>query len=227
MQLDKYTLILASKSPRRKELLGHLNIPFSIVSEDVEEVSTFSDPIAFCKDIAFQKGHAVMQGLLKHPGLYTKFLPLVVSSDTIVTLDHEIYGKPRTVSEASEMLMKLSGKTHKVITSVYMESLDQNRELKSRIFACETLVTFSQISMDILNDYLRTGDSLDKAGAYGIQGKGLTFVSKVEGSYSNVVGFPLDSFIEELKTFLGFSGDESGIWRESFCDFVDESLLTS
>lgn len=227
MQLDKFTLILASKSPRRRELLGHLNIPFVILSEDVEEVSDFHDPVAICNDIASQKGRAVMQSLEKHPKLYKSFLPFVVSSDTIVTLGDKIYGKPKSVEEASSMLMELSGKTHRVITSVYMASLDQRGGLKSKVFACETDVTFSPISMDILKHYLDTGDSLDKAGAYGIQGQGLTFVDKVNGSYSNVVGFPLSTFVDELRNFLGFENDQSGLWRECFADSVDESIFTA
>ncbi len=227
MQLDKFTLILASKSPRRKELLGHLDIPFVILSEEVDEVSEFSDPVAICNDIASQKGHAVMKSLEHHPKLYKSFLPLVVSSDTIVTLGDKIYGKPCSIEEASSMLMELSGKTHRVITSVYMASLDQKSELKSKVFACETDVTFAPISMDVLSHYLDSGDSLDKAGAYGIQGQGLTFVDEVKGSYSNVVGFPLSTFIAELKAFLGFSDDEAGLWRECFADSVDESIFTA
>lgn len=225
MQLDKFSLILASRSPRRKELLGWIDIPFVIISEDIDEKSDFTNPVAVCNDIACQKGMAVMRRLEKTKGLTSDFLPLVVSSDTIVTLGDKIYGKPRSVQEASVMLMELSGKTHRVITSVYISSIDQRGERKSKVFSCETDVTFTNISMDVLSNYLETGDSLDKAGAYGIQGKGLTFISKVSGSYSNVVGFPLDEFIAELKTFLGFKDDQSGLWRECFVESIDESLL--
>lgn len=213
MQLDRYELILASKSPRRKELLGWIDIPFRIISLEIDEISSFSNPTAVCKDIATQKGKAVFNHLKEEKSFLGKF---IVSSDTIVTCDGIIYGKPDSIDEASQMLLALSGKEHNVITSVYMCFVDSNRILHEHVFACETKVTFANISMDILDNYLKTGDSLDKAGAYGIQGKGLTFISKIEGSYSNVVGFPLDTFIQELKTFLGYNNDEKGEWRENF-----------
>jgi len=111
------------------------------------------------------------------------------------------------------MLLELQGETHEVITAVYMgrQDLDSGEFLHSA-FYCTSKVTFNAIPDDILDHYLKTGDSLDKAGAYGIQGPGLTFISHLEGSYSNVVGFPLAEFIKQLKEFLG----EEINWRSLF-----------
>lgn len=224
MQSDKLTLVLASASPRRKELLGWMDIPFVIHSSDIDENSLHTDPVAICKDVAQQKGVAVLDCLKKHPLFLKGFNPFVVSADTIVTLGDMIFGKPKNVVHASEMLMALSDKTHKVITAVYLGMIDSSGHFRQHVFSCETDVTFSAIPMDILSHYLSSGDSLDKAGAYGIQGKGLTFVSSVSGSYSNVVGFPLSHFIEETKRFLHLDNDDAGAWRQMFSADVSAVL---
>ncbi len=216
MQSDKLTLILASGSPRRKELLGWLDIPFIIYSADIDENSEHDHPMAICKDVAQQKGLAVVEQVKKHSLFLKGFNPLIVSADTIVTLGNTIFGKPKDVVQASEMLMSLSNKTHRVITAVYLAMIDSRGHFRQHTFACETDVTFSAIPMDILSNYLASGDSLDKAGAYGIQGKGLTFISSVLGSYSNVVGFPLSHFVQELKLFLGAENDVTDAWRKQF-----------
>lgn len=217
MPLDShYTLVLASQSPRRKELLGWVDIPFLICCADLDETSDFQDPLAICKDIAHQKGRAVLEQLKLSPHFMKEMHPLIVSADTIVTLNGIIFGKPADRGHAAEMLMALSGKTHRVITAVCLMGINPQGQLRQHTFACETDVTFAPISMDILSHYLDSGESLDKAGSYGIQGKGLTFVSDVRGSYSNVVGFPLNEFIDQLKTFLDMAHDDAGAWRQYF-----------
>lgn len=222
MQSDKLTLILASGSPRRKELLGWIDIPFMVKSADIDEVSDYQDPLAICKDIAEKKGNAVLEMIKAHPAFLRGLNPFIVSADTIVTLDDVIFGKPSSVLQAGEMLMALSGKTHRVITAVTMIMVRADGHLKRHTFSCETDVTFSPIRMDILSHYLESKDSLDKAGAYGIQGKGLTFVSKVAGSYSNVVGFPLTDFLDELRYFLECHQDDSGVWRNMFLNDLSQ-----
>jgi septum formation protein len=204
MEFDKYRLILASASPRRKELLSWLQIPFDIIPSDIEEYSEVSDPALLSEDLALQKGKAVWD---KSPADN----PIVVASDTVVALGQTVYGKPKDKEDARRILLKLSGKTHTVFTGV---SLIANRagQLRQHCFHSSTQVTFDSISEDILDPYLETGESLDKAGAYGIQGPGLCFISHVEGSYSNVVGFPLSEFITELKSFIGQKED----WRSCF-----------
>lgn len=204
MELNKYKLILGSQSPRRKELLSWANIPFEVLTADLDEVSTEFDPEEVAMDIAHQKGKAVFDRV------DIKVNPFVISSDTIVVLDQKIYGKPKDREDAKRILTELSDKTHFVITGVCFIFHDETGKMREHRFYDQTDVTFNEITPDLMESYLDTGDSLDKAGAYGIQGPSLTFISKVEGSYSNVVGFPLDRVISELKIILGEN------WRSRF-----------
>ncbi len=207
MQEKIFKLVLGSQSPRRKELLSYLNIPFDIVTADLDEVSSHKDPVKVVKDLAEQKGQAVLAECLKK---YDKDItPLIISSDTIVCLGDIIFNKPENTDDAKRILMQLSGKSHIVRTGVTFTC--PQREAYS--FVVETKVEFDHISPEILEIYIATGDSLDKAGAYGIQGPSLTFISKISGSYSAVVGFPLSDVVRELK---GFLADESENWRERF-----------
>ena len=196
--LNRRTLILGSQSPRRKELLSWLNIPFKVQVADLEEISNESEPSDVALDIASQKAHAVANNC------QTDQHPFIISSDTIVVLDGKIYGKPKDKNDARIILNELSNRTHQVITGVsfyFYESA--NAKWREHLFFDSTEVTFNEITNDLMEAYLVTGDSLDKAGAYGIQGPSLTFISKVNGSYSNVVGFPLDKIVSELKIILG------------------------
>ncbi|HXH76494.1 MAG TPA: Maf family protein [Bacteriovoracaceae bacterium] len=209
---SKLKLILASASPRRKELLGHLKLPFEILTLNVPEESDLSDPAGFSLEIAKCKGQAVMDHLLKvRPS--ENFM--VVSADTIVSMGNRIYGKPRDRDEARQFLSELAGKTHSVFTAVSV-MLIFNGNHSEFSFVDESRVTFDKIAPDVMEKYLDTGDSLDKAGAYGIQGPSLTFISKVEGSYSNVVGFPLSRFIEETQKFLKDKFPQEPSWFKLF-----------
>jgi septum formation protein len=192
---EKLSLILGSGSPRRKELLSYLNIPFTIITADLEEHSDSTEPSLFAVEISEQKGEAVFDSLEVKENI------LVISSDTIVVLKDKIYGKPGNREVAKEMLLELSGQTHEVITAVSFFT----SEGKYSFFE-STKVTFEPIEPELLERYLDTGESLDKAGAYGIQGASLFFISKLEGSYSNVVGFPLDRVLCKLK--------EKGYWTK-------------
>lgn len=217
VQKSKYSLVLASKSPRRKELLGWMKIPFEIVVQDTDEISSFSRVDEVVVDVAKQKGHAVLKELSKRDDFLKSYFPLIVSSDTIVTLGDTIYGKPKNADDARRMLLELSDKTHKVLTAVHIIAHDlKTNKLKEHSFYCMTDVTFENISKDLLDVYIGTNESLDKAGSYGIQGPSLTFISNVNGSYSNVVGFPLSDFINHLKEFLGYTDDCHGAWRSLF-----------
>ncbi len=204
----KYQLVLASNSPRRKELLGWIDVPFIIQGSDVEEVSDASDPVQFALDIAKLKGESVWE-ILDH-----KLNPLIVASDTLVELNGKILGKPSSRDEAQAMLEELAGNWHRVVTSVFIRA-EVDGQVRDREFAVETRVKFGEIPKDIMIPYLNSKESMDKAGAYGIQGKGLTFVEALEGSYSNVVGFPLYEFLNHLKDFLPVSGSKEN-WRECF-----------
>ncbi len=199
MELNKYKLILGSQSPRRKELLSWLNIPFSILTADLDEIShePYSEKIAM--DLASQKAHAVWDKLGE-----SKEHNFVIASDTIVVLNDKLYGKPKDKDDARRILMELSGQTHLVITGVcfLFKNLETNK-IREHLFYDSTEVDFNEITEDLLESYIATGDSLDKAGAYGIQGPSLTFISRINGSYSNVVGFPLDKVASEMAIILG------------------------
>tara|TARA_R110000868_G_scaffold117600_7_gene312283 strand:+ start:14118 stop:14738 length:621 start_codon:yes stop_codon:yes gene_type:complete len=191
-----FKLILGSQSPRRKELLSYLGLPFEIHTADLEEISKHIDPVEVVKDLALQKGKAVLDSVRsKYDG---EISPVVISSDTIVCLGETIYNKPVDRADAKRILQELSGKSHIVRTAVAFSSTIK----LPFAFVVETKVTFDQISPELLEIYLDTGDSLDKAGAYGIQGPSLSFISKVEGSYSAVVGFPLSDVVSRLKEYM-------------------------
>lgn len=212
MENSKFKLILASASPRRKELLGHLKIPFTIMTLNVPEESSSSDPVQFSAEIAALKGEAVFHKLIHENPSVNLF---VVSADTIVCLNQKIYGKPADRNEARVFLSELSGKTHSVFTAVSIKYLFNGKTV-NHSFVEESRVTFNPISSLFMERYLDTGDSLDKAGAYGIQGPSLTFISKVEGDYANVVGFPLSKFINETEKLLKKNFQDVTSWPDLF-----------
>ena len=205
METDKFTLVLGSQSPRRKELLSWLKIPFQILTADLDEVSDETLPENIAMNLASQKAHAVCK---KNEFFKNRF---IISSDTIVVLNHKIYNKPKDKKEAREILSELSDHTHEVITGVSFLYVDPvTKKNREHLFFDKTEVTFNEITDELMEAYLETGDSLDKAGAYGIQGPSLTFISRINGSYSNVVGFPLDKIVGELAIVLGEG------WRKRF-----------
>ena len=212
MENSKLKFILASASPRRRELIGHLGIPFEVVTLNVPEDSAATDPIKFSQEIAMAKGDAVCNRLfLERPGI-----PLyVVSADTIVCHRGKIYGKPTDRNEAERFLNELSGNTHSVFTAVTINLLLKGKR-DTFSFVEESRVTFNKISSELMKRYLASGDSTDKAGAYGIQGPSLTFISKVEGDYANVVGFPLSRFVIESENYLKSMIHTEATWLNLF-----------
>ena len=212
-----FSLILASGSPRRKELLSWLNIPFEIVQTDIEEKSTQRTPRLIAEEIARNKGLAAYEVVKKHPSIGESYFPFLVAADTIVVLGDKILGKPKDIIHARSMLTELAGKSHKVITSVHLGMTSTiEKRYKELIFSTETEVKFENITRDMMDLYLESGESLDKAGAYGIQGQSLMFVSHLEGSYSNVVGLPLAELVLKIKEFLNMKTDNDGNWRSLF-----------
>jgi len=196
MQSNKYQLILASGSPRRAEFLSWLEIPFEVISSDIDEESDEKSPSKLATELAEKKGK-VVRSLLPHSN------PLIIAADTVVVLEDKIYGKPTSINEAREFLSELSGRSHKVYTGV---SILNKESVFS--FCEETIVEFAPISDEMMNNYLKRNESLDKAGAYGIQGPSLTFIRNLQGSYSNVVGLPLARLIIEIKNFLGVAQED-------------------
>lgn len=190
----KYNLILGSASPRRKELLGHLKIPFRVSVSNVEEESHHEDPALFAEDISRLKGNSVFKREKEKDSHC-----FVISSDTVVVLNGKIYGKPKDEKNSREILSELSNNTHQVITAVAFYFNDPvSNEIVSISFHQKTDVTFSKIEQQLMDMYIAEGEGRDKAGSYGIQGMGLTFIKEINGSYSNVVGFPLEMVIQEL-----------------------------
>ena len=180
-------LILASASPRRAELLRHLKLKFKVLPSDATEIFDGQlSPRELCQLNAHRKARAVAK---KIPDA------LVMGADTLVFLGREIFGKPRDLDEAKKMLAKLQGRTHQVVTGVCLMQLRAHRE---RIFAASTDVTFHPLTAEQIGDYLSKMNPLDKAGAYAIQEHGDTIVAEISGSYSNVVGLPMERLREEL-----------------------------
>jgi septum formation protein len=183
-------LILASASPRRAELLKQLSLEFQIVPSDAAEVFDEQlSPLEVCQLNAHRKARAVAK---KHPDA------LVLGADTLVFLDQEIMGKPADLAEARRMLARLQGRTHQVVTGVSLIHLRTHRE---RIFAASTDVTFHPLTVEQINVYLSKMNPLDKAGAYAVQEHGDTIVAEIFGSFSNVVGMPVEQVAEELKAW--------------------------
>lgn len=179
-------LYLASKSPRRRELLAQWGVNFEVLLNPSEEVSeeplANEDPINYVNRVAAEKALTV-DSYIHEAGLTR--LPLL-ASDTIVELDGEILRKPADKAEAFKTLKKLSGKTHRVISSVAV--IDKNRKLHQDISISQ--VQFRELSDDEIQEYIATGEPMDKAGAYAIQGGAAKFVKSFDGSYSGIVGLP-------------------------------------
>ncbi len=186
-------LILASASPRRAELLKLLQVKFRILPGEAQEVAhEHLSPLEVCQLNAHRKARAV-----------AKKIPddLVLAADTLVFLDGEIFGKPRNLADARWMLARLQGRTHQVVTGVCLMHLRAHRE---RIFAVSTDVLFHPLDDRQIRSYLAKINPLDKAGAYAIQESGELIVSEVSGSYSNVVGLPVEKLRQELNAWPVF-----------------------
>lgn len=188
---DKYHIILASNSPRRKELLEGLGIKFSVNTlKDLDE--------SYPKDLP---GEEVAEYLAKKKaGFYKSHISkddLIITADTVVIMGSEILNKPASKKEAENMLQQLSGNTHKVLTGVCLSTQE-----KTLSFSSSTAVTFSDLSDSEIDYYINTFQPFDKAGAYGIQEWiGYVGVEKIDGSFYNVMGLPLHRLYEELKNF--------------------------
>lgn len=196
-------VILASGSPRRKELFERAGIKFSVIKSDTAEVITKTVPKEVVSELAEQKAADVRDRLLGTDFLWHATDKksdegiLIVGADTVVASEGKILGKPRDEEDALRILMSLSGKTHSVFTGVCGIYLDKDGKYipeKSISLAEETFVTMYSFSEEDAKAYIRTGEPMDKAGAYGIQGTGGILVKEIRGDYNNVVGFPLAAF---------------------------------
>jgi septum formation protein len=178
--------VLASSSPRRKELLKFIIDDFEILSLDVDETTDIVDPVKLVTMLARKKAMATFEKVGQDC--------VVIGADTIVVHNDMILGKPTRKADAKAMLKTLSGESHLVYTGFNILHKNQN------ITGVEkTKVTFSDLMDQEISDYIETGEPMDKAGAYGIQGFGSKFISKIEGCYYCVMGFPINRIYAELK----------------------------
>ena len=183
-------LYLASQSPRRTELLTQVGIDHTVVSSSYEESNEgYDSPIEMVKAQALGKARCAVG--IPEGGI-------VLGADTIVVLDNEVLGKPQDEADARQMLERLSGRSHSVVTGVAL--LIKGDEV---VFHNETKVYFKELATFEIESYIASGEPMDKAGAYGIQGKGALWVEKIEGSYTNVVGLPVEHVYDELCKALG------------------------
>ena len=190
-KFKNYNFILGSNSPRRKEILKEIGLDFSVYPSNIEE--------NFNKDIklenigtflAEKKANAIKNKLKEND--------ILITADTTVIHNNEILSKPEKILQAKEMLNKLSGKSHKVITGVCL--LSKNKKCT---FSCETIVTFNNLEIKEIEFYINKFKPFDKAGSYGIQEWiGLIGIEKIEGSYTNVVGLPASMLYTKLKKFI-------------------------
>lgn len=185
MNADQTLLVLASASPRRRELLSQLDIRFTVSAADIDETPQAGEAAeAYVGRLAREKARVVAS---RHPGAW------VLAADTTVALGAELLGKPRDAEEAQAMLTRLSGRTHDVYTGVALAGRHEET------LVVRTRVTFRSLSPGEMSWYANSGEPLDKAGAYAIQGKGGFLVAGVEGSPSNVVGLPLGETVALLE----------------------------
>lgn len=185
-------IILASASPRRQELLRQIGVKFEVIPSCVsEDFDITLPPREVARILAERKARVVAQ---------IRPEALVIGADTVVHLDGNILGKPDSPEKAIQMLRQLSGRTHQVITGVAFRCIERGIW---ELLEVTSEVTFGVLSEDLISRYVKTGEPLDKAGAYGIQGMGAVLVKSIKGSYSNIVGLPLFEVAWTLRRYTG------------------------
>ena len=189
-------VILASKSPRRREILQMLGVSFEIISADADESSEITDPEALVRELALRKGRATRE-LLRERGEWNENT-LVIASDTVVAVDGRILGKPCDDADAADMLRTLSGSAHRVISGVAL--LCGERECAD---LDSTAVRFAPMTEADVAWYVKCGEPMDKAGAYAVQGLASIFIKSLNGCYFNVVGLPVRKMNDVMERFLG------------------------
>jgi septum formation protein len=181
-------IILASKSPRRKEILENLGLKFDILVADADERSDESDPRRRVAELASVKGRAVLDAVQDKKDV------LLIASDTLVYAEGEFLGKPKSKDDARRMIEMLSGKAHSVVSGVYLYC--NGKEVSA---ADETKVVFDKMSADEIENYISSEEPYDKAGGYAVQGLASLYISGLEGDYFNVVGLPVNLTYKLLK----------------------------
>ena len=183
-------IILASASPRRKELLEKIGLKFEVEpSNYAEDMHSRLSPDKLARAISLEKARVVAS---KHKNA------IVIAADTFIVFRGKIMGKPNTEAEARKMLMRLEGKSHSVITGFTIMDTEENKVLTKSV---ETIIHIKNLTPEEIDAYVRSKEPLDKAGAYAIQGLGSVIVERIEGDYFNVIGLPLSALAEGLKEF--------------------------
>ena len=180
-------MILASNSKRRQEILRDMGFNFKVLTSDIEEISDKEEISEMILDIAEKKLDKIAKENVSE---------FVLAADTVVELEGRIFGKPKSREEAERFLKILSGKTHKVITAYVLKNISKNIIIKDVVIS---KVKFFDLDDETINWYLDTSEPFDKAGAYGIQGKGRVLVEKIEGDYFAIMGFPISNFLKNLR----------------------------
>ena len=196
-------IILASQSPRRKELLEQIGLEFEICPAKGEEIITKTIPEEVVMELSKQKAEEVA-GMVSsfgeaHKDITTPSDILVIGADTVVAYNGEILGKPVDEADAKRMLTMLSGNTHSVFTGVTLVLIDKSGRAGELVFYEKTDVKMYEMSEAEIDRYIATGEPMDKAGSYGIQGKCAIYIEKIDGDYNNVVGLPIARIYQELK----------------------------
>ncbi len=188
-------IYLASKSPRRTDLLQQIGVEHQILNIDVDEnINRSKSPKENVRALSVLK---CQEGVRKIISEHKSSFP-VLSADTIVVLGNEIFGKPQEECDAINMLLKLSGKTHLVMTAVTIGIMTEE-EAKFHTISVTSRVEFAKLTKSDCKEYCDTSEPFDKAGGYGIQGYGSAFIRKINGSYSNIVGLPIHEVVQLLK----------------------------
>lgn len=199
----KTNIVLASASPRRRELLEQIGVQFTTHAADIDETPLPNElPIVYVARMAKAKAHKVCEQItVSSVFVETEERFLILASDTSVVLGDEIFGKPQSKSDFFRMMTCLSGNTHEVMTSVHAIELGQSLVKSEHAILETTKVRFKPISKSEMESYWSTGEPEDKAGGYGIQGRGALFVEAIQGSYSSVVGLPLKETADLLVSY--------------------------
>lgn len=206
---SQFQVILASGSPRRSQLLKDAGVRFAVRKpstpiDETLDADQLMDPVEAAKKLAEQKAGAVVQEILGEQAVGNF---IIIGADTMVVKDGEIFGKPRSFDDGMRMLKALSGSTHEVITAVSLWMVaapsQEDVSLAYRTLADMSRVTFKPLADDEIADYLRKGESFDKAGAYAIQGEGAALVDHYDGAYDTIVGLPVERLLREFPDLKG------------------------
>ena len=192
-----HKVILASKSPRRSELLKQIGIDFEVMVSDKEEVITNNIPGEVVKELSYQKAMDVKENYCKDNACDC----IIIGADTVVAIEDRILGKPVDENDAVNTLLSLSNKAHDVYTGVTIVVKTKDSESVDAFYV-KTKVYMYDNSKEELEAYVKSGEPMDKAGSYGIQGLGAKLVEKIDGDYNNVVGLPVSEIYQRIKRYL-------------------------